>query len=457
MCRKPCMGGCKPRPATGRFTRWLALLGLAALSASPGCVRNAMGPDGREVAMRETTFSFSVPDATYDIFKEYHLAPGDVLDVLYHVDSNALDEEFKLAVDHEVTVRFVDIPELTETQEVRPDGYISLPYLGVVRVADLSVAEVTEDLKARYRELAQQPFVIAIDHVLSVKFTDLPELNETQAVRPDGTVSLPYLGVVTAAGKTIEAFTAELKVAFARVLKSPEVYVLVSEPRTVWSEVRKKLQVPNIHVIVKKFHEVILQFKQDLHTAPRGLSRLVTIRPDGYATFALVGDMYVAGKTVPEIDTALDEKYTEVLHGLTVDLFLEKHSGSQIYVLGNVKEPGAYQILKPTPVIKALALAGSVLPNSETDDVIVFRRHGNEVVGTKIDVDAALRLEENSTFFYLQPDDIVYVPRNALSKTADVMRDIGDILFFRGWSASVRPFEDFDKKSSSSGSSSSNR
>ncbi len=446
MCRKRCMDGSRPTPESIRPGGRRAGLGLLAgvlVAVLVGCAQNAHGPDYREVPLAETTFSFAAPDVSFDIFKEYRLVPGDILDVLYHVRQDTMEEDFRMSVDHEVTVRFIDVPELTETQNVRPDGSISLPYLGVIPVSGRTVSEVTDDLKARYSELAKGPFRIAIDHEVAVKFVDLPELNEVQFVRPDGTISLPYLGVVTAAGKSIEELTAELKTAYTRVLKSPELYVLVTEPRSVWTDVRKKLQQPNLHIIVRGYREAIVQFKHDLHTAPRGLSRLVTIRPDGYATFALIGDMFVADKTIPEVDAALDEKYQQILLGLSVDLFLEEHSGSQIYVLGNVKNPGAYRILKPTPVVKALALAGSFLPGSEVDDMIVYRRHENKMVATKIDTAAVLRMEKDAALFYLQPDDILYVPRTALGQTADVMRDIADILFFRGWT--IDPLDDFDK------------
>jgi len=122
---------------------------------------------------------------------------------------------------------------------------------------------------------------------------------------------------------------------------------------------------------------------------------------------------------------------------LGADLFLEEHAGRRIYVLGDVEEPGAYTIQKPISVIEAIAMAGSYLPTSTVRRVAVVRKRGDKMVGTVLDLEGALRLKEAGEFFYLQPDDIVYVPRRRISRWADIARDISDILFFRGWGASV--------------------
>jgi polysaccharide export outer membrane protein len=88
-----------------------------------------------------TTFSFDQQQAPYDVFGEYRIGPGDLLDVLYQVRSWVRRDSFKLAMDNTVTVKFIYAPELNVTQQVRPDGAITLPYLGSVYAVDKSVDE----------------------------------------------------------------------------------------------------------------------------------------------------------------------------------------------------------------------------------------------------------------------------------------------------------------------------
>lgn len=303
---------------------------------------------GKEVVMDRVTLAEEAGrEGTFDFFAAYKVVPGDVLDVLYHVS-----------------------PQL--------------------------------DLTGGFK--------LAADQQISVKFVNLPELNETQIVRPDGRITLPYIGDVVVSGLTVEELTKELKTRYSKVLKSPELYVTVPD-----------------------FRANLREFKADLHTAPRGLSRLVTVRPDGYVTFAMLGDIFAAGRTIPEINAEINKRYKQVMTGLSADLFLETHSGSRVYVMGQVTAPGAYTILKPITVQEALTLAGSPLYSAKLSDVVVVRKRGDKMVATKVDAYRPLDMKKKSQFFYLQPDDIVYVPKRSITRMADFTKDIANIVLFRGW------------------------
>jgi polysaccharide export outer membrane protein len=304
----------------------------------------------KEIVLDKTSMSVGQIEHPYNLFPEYRIKPGDLLDVLYQMRTWTKKDKFK----------------------------------------------------------------IAIDHTVSVKFVHSPELNETQIIRPDGNITLPYLGEVSPVGMTVVEFTNLLKKNYANILKNPEIYVTIPE-----------------------FQRNIKELKADLHTAPRGLSRLVTVRPDGQATFAMIGHLDVAGRTVPKVNKELNKLYDEMMPGLHCDLFLEKHSGSVIYVVGEVKLPGAYNIIKPISVLEAIALAGSHIPGAKLSSVIIARRNEDKVIATRLNLKKVLTLKEKSKFFYLQPDDIVYVPRTFIKTAADVMNDIASIFMFRGWGANL--------------------
>lgn len=312
-----------------------------------GCTSHAIMPEGTEVEMERTSFSFSQNQQPYDLFPDYHIAPGDELDVLFQIRTWLKREEFRIAVDHTVRVKFAHAPELDETQKVRPDGTITLPYIGHFFVVGKTADELKKELIDRYRDI---------------------------------------------------------------------------------------LQIPEIAVSVPEFRESIKELKADLHTAPRGLSRLVTVRPDGYVTFPMVGDVQVAGKTIPDVNQYLNKKYEEILPGLHCDLFLERQTGSLVYITGQIKKPGAFKILRPITILEALALGEGHLPGAQLNSVFVVRKHEKKLVATRVNLSDSLALNDESKFFYLMPNDIVYVPKTWLSNAADVMRDLSNVLLFRGWS-----------------------
>jgi polysaccharide export outer membrane protein len=305
--------------------------------------------ESEEILFQPTTFSFD--QGTYPsqsgLFEDYRIATGDVLDVLFQIQTWLRKDSFPILIDYTISVKFEHAPELNETQVVQPDGKISLPYLGEVVVADKSVAELTDELKDRY----------------------------------------------------------------SKILIDPSLYITI----------------PNFRARIK-------ELKADLHTAPRGLSRLVTVRPDGYATFPLVGDIYVAKRTFPRITEMLNKKYAEFLPGMHVDLFLEEHSGSNIYVLGQVRNAGVYAISKPTNILQAAAMAGGFIDGANMSNLLVFRKHERKLFATKVNLKNILSSKADRDYFYLKPDDIVYVNKRKLLKTGQIMQELSNIIMFRGWS-----------------------
>ncbi len=325
--------------------RYLLRAVIALLFLMAGCASQ-----DKEFTFARTTFSFDHEMQPFDVFTEYRISPGDILDVLFQIQTWVEKKNFKLGV----------------------------------------------------------------DHLVSVSFVHSPELNVEQTVRPDGKITLPYVGEVYVVGKTIEEITRDLKKDFSTILQSPDIYVMVPE-----------------------FNSAIKELKKDLHTAPRGLSRLSTVRPDGYATFPMLGDVKVAGRTIPGVNDTLNSKYEKMIEGLHCDLFLEKKSGSSIYLVGEVKRPGGYNIHRPTTVMEALALAGSYLPSARLSNIIVVRKYEGKMVAKCIDLSDSFGLKKNSSFFYLLPNDIVYVPKGRIARAAEIASYISSIAFFRGWGASV--------------------
>lgn len=256
----------------------------------------------------------------------------------------------------------------------------------------------------------EKTFTVGVGDSISIKFVHAPELNEEQIIQPDGKISLPYLGRIQVSGKTTDEISSELVERYSHYLNNPDLWITVPEYRA---------------------H--IQELKKDLHTASRGLSRLVTVRPDGFCTFPLIGDQHIAGKSVPEVNDQMNILYDRYLPGLHVDLFLHETAGTVVYVLGWVNEPGSYQISKPISIPQALSLAKGQNDESDLSNVVVFRRHKDQLHGTRVDVDSMLNLHRGGKFFWLKGDDIIYVPRRGLSEWAQVMREVADVVFFRGW------------------------
>ena len=67
--------------------------------------------------------------------------------------------------------------------------------------------------------------ILASGDVLKLTFSAAPELNQSQKIRADGKLSLPLVGEVDAAGKTVGQLQGELIQLYKSQLKTPEVTV----------------------------------------------------------------------------------------------------------------------------------------------------------------------------------------------------------------------------------------
>lgn len=151
-------------------------------------------------------------------------------------------------------------------------------------------------------------FYIGIGDVISIRFQNVPELNvERQMVLPNGNISMPYIGEVLVVNKTISTLKRELEGLYSKMLQDPELYITLSA--------------------ISASHT---DFNKELNTAPKDISRLIRVRPDGYATLPLIGELYVAKKTIPELNKELNEDYERLNPLLKVDVFLQNLSDSLV-------------------------------------------------------------------------------------------------------------------------------
>src|SRR5438874_9505509 len=104
-----------------------------------------------------------------------------------------------------------------------PVGLISiLTFLAVAGVG--CQTEVNSTTLSGQAEVPKH-VILASGDVVKLTFSSAPELNQSQKVRVDGKLSLPLVGEVDAAGKTVGQLQSELIQLYKSQLKTPEVTV----------------------------------------------------------------------------------------------------------------------------------------------------------------------------------------------------------------------------------------
>ena len=97
---------------------------------------------------------------------------------------------------------------------------------------------------------------------------------------------------------------------------------------------------------------VVVYGHEDLSSPPNSNTTPYTVRPDGKVTFPLIGDIDVTGKTVTEFTRQLEASLAEYLVRPQVSVNILKLGTTRVYVLGEVKKPGLYELEKSHRVLE---------------------------------------------------------------------------------------------------------
>ena len=248
---------------------------------------------------------------------------------------------------------------------------------------------------------------IGADDLISISVYDSPELTRTVRVTPDGTIRLPLLRQpVSAAGllpNELEGKIAE-ELRNERLIVDPAVTVSLLESRSRPISVTGHVKTP---VTFQASGSVTLL---DALTRAGGLDadagpEIYVNRPAPDGGQALVTRIPVKG-LIESGEPGLNIK-------LQGGEEIRVPEAGRIYVVGNVKTPGAFKVIdqNDTTVLKVLAFAGGTTAYANKE-AFIYRKEGNGPNKNEIPVQLSKILERKAPDVTLQPNDLLYIPDN---------------------------------------------
>jgi polysaccharide export outer membrane protein len=133
------------------------------------------------------------------------------------------------------------------------------------------------------------------------------------------------------------------------------------------------------------------------------------IRLDGKISLALVGDIQAAGLTPEQLQQNLVKLYSSQISSSDVTVAIES-SSFPVFVTGCVLSPGRVLSNQPITALEAVMEAGGFdYARANLRNVHVIRRDNDSSRSYVLNLKAVLKGDEKNDF-YLQPNDIIYVP-----------------------------------------------
>jgi polysaccharide export outer membrane protein len=263
------------------------------------------------------------------------------------------------------------------------------------------------------REKLPQKYQLQIGDSIQISSPVDPSLNQPTFVTgnvpglqimPDGFLSLALIGEVRAAGKTVEDLQRELNEKYFKYVKNPSIIVNVTKSET---------------PVADLLDAVDSRFGQG------GRSRQLVVSPDGTIQLPMIGSVPAIGLTLAELGREVNARYRERIQGVEITPILINRAPRFVYVLGEVKNAGRYELTAPTSTMQAVALAGGFDRRAgNVRQIIVFRRDKNwQLVATKLDLGGALagRSPRPSDEIWLRDSDIVLIPAKPIQRLSDAV------------------------------------
>jgi protein involved in polysaccharide export with SLBB domain len=143
------------------------------------------------------------------------------------------------------------------------------------------------------------------------------------------------------------------------------------------------------------------------------------VRPDGFMTLQLIGDIAVQGKTPAELHRELLKRYATHLKNPNLTIMVRRMNDSRAWVAGEVKRPGPVQMPGRMTVLEAVMdVGGGTRPTADLKNVLVVRQREGRNYGCVVNLYNVLKGKEGASFL-LQPRDVVYVPPTFITKADD--------------------------------------
>lgn len=252
------------------------------------------------------------------------------------------------------------------------------------------------------RDVTTSAYRLNVGDSIRVESLQDDKLDRQLEVQPDGTITLRLLGQIRAAGLTVADLSEQLETAYGKYYRDPTITVTPILVNTKLNDLRSTV---------------------DNRQGIGGQSVRTVVSPDGTVQLPALGSIPAIGLTLDELKIEVDERYRQIVEGIEVTPVLTARAPRFIYVLGEVRQPGRYDLVAPTSAMQAIALAGGWQNGSNLREIVVFRRAEDwRLMATKLDLRGALygKRPIPSDEIWLRDSDIVLVPKSPIRRATDV-------------------------------------
>lgn len=158
------------------------------------------------------------------------------------------------------------------------------------------------------------------------------------------------------------------------------------------------------------------------------LNQKVRISPGGMLFLPLVGEVKAKGMSIRELRDELSRRYAKYIVDPQVGINISQFRAQKIFVLGEVKKPGVYQLDPPVTILEAVSMAGGFTLDGKDESVMLIRGGLENPRLAALDLEKTIEEGDLTQNISLQRGDIIYVPRTLIANVDRFFMHMGNIL-----------------------------
>lgn len=176
----------------------------------------------------------------------------------------------------------------------------------------------------------------------------------------------------------------------------------------------------------------------DLEVAENATTRTSTrVMPDGKLYYDVADGVQVKGKSLREVSEILSTELADDYPTPIVSVNLAEASSQRVWLMGQLKNPGAYPIARPTTLLQAISQAGGMYNGSaggnSTEEMVdldrsIVIRDGEPV---PVDFTELVKHGDMSQNIYMKGGDYIYLPsvQHSAVYVLGAVRNAGPVRF----------------------------
>lgn len=225
-------------------------------------------------------------------------------------------------------------------------------------------------------------------------------------IQPDGKLTVSLIGEVEAAGLTIPQLRHNLEIKYKAFIREPSIDVTPIKTNSLKTAILSSV---------------------DARAGSGGTNYIDTIHPDGTVRLPKIGAIPAQGMTVDELKREVNLRYERIVSGLEIEPGINAEAQHFVYITGEVTLPNRYQLIGPTSVTQAIALAGGHRLGANLRHIVIFRYAEDwRVTTTCLDLRGAILGKDPTPAdnIWLRDSDTVIVPQSGIKSMNNFVRQV---------------------------------